>query len=107
MKASRSKNLPPPVVRREPPTVDEAAFAALGLSDDFEQQVEIAAGLMDVSPEQARESLTKLKAARTPAGTTRASGHVTVRDRIVTVERTSVRRVTLPSRTAMAARYAR
>ena len=46
--------LPPVRVRRDPPTLDEAVFAAQGLSDDLEQQVEIAAGLMGVAVEEAR-----------------------------------------------------
>ena len=96
------KKLPPPRVRKEPPTIDEAAFAAIGLADDLEQQVDIAAGLMGVSPDEARESVMNAKAAAgRPAagtGTTRPNGHVMVRDRVVTVERASVRRVVLPSR---------
>jgi hypothetical protein len=35
-------------VRRDPPTLDEAIFAAQGLTDDPQAQVEIAASLMDV-----------------------------------------------------------
>ena len=33
-------------VRRDPPTLDEAIFAAIGITDDQEQQAEIAASLM-------------------------------------------------------------
>src|SRR5215475_4462592 len=33
-------------VRRDPPTLDEAIFAAVGITDDQEQQAEIAAALM-------------------------------------------------------------
>ena len=33
-------------VRRDPPTLDEAIFAAVGITDDHEQQAEIAAALM-------------------------------------------------------------
>ena len=36
-------------VRHDPPTLDEAIFAARGLTDDIEQQIDIAAGLMEVS----------------------------------------------------------
>ena len=35
-------------VRRDPPTLDEAIFAAVGITDDQEQQAEIAASLMGV-----------------------------------------------------------
>jgi len=33
-------------VRRDPPTLEEAIFAAVGITDDQEQQAEIAAALM-------------------------------------------------------------
>ena len=33
-------------VRHDPPTLDEAIFAAVGITDDQEQQAEIAAALM-------------------------------------------------------------
>jgi hypothetical protein len=33
-------------VRRDPPTLDEAIFAAIGITDDQEAQAEIAASLM-------------------------------------------------------------
>ena len=46
--------LPPVRVRRDPPTLEEAVFAAQGLSDDIEQQIEIAAGLMGVTADEAR-----------------------------------------------------
>ena len=33
-------------VRRDPPTLEEAIFAAVGITDDQQQQAEIAAALM-------------------------------------------------------------
>jgi hypothetical protein len=45
----------PPKVRHEPPTIDEAVQAARDLASDAEQQIEVAAGLMGVSPEEIRE----------------------------------------------------
>ena len=48
------KKLPPPRVRFEPPTPEEAVSAAQGLSEDLAAQVEIAAGLMGVAEEQIR-----------------------------------------------------
>lgn len=50
----RTGPLPPVRVRRDPPTLEEAVFAAQGLSDDLDQQVEIAAGLMGVTEDEAR-----------------------------------------------------
>ena len=46
--------LRPVRVRRDPPTLEEAVVAAQGLSDDIEQQVEIASGLMGVPQEEVR-----------------------------------------------------
>src|ERR1700731_2524910 len=36
-------------VRRDPPTLDEAIFAAIGITDDQEAQAEIAASLMGLT----------------------------------------------------------
>ncbi len=49
---SPAKPLPPIRVRHEPPTIEEALFAAEGLTDDAAQQIEIAATLMNVSAEE-------------------------------------------------------
>jgi hypothetical protein len=46
-------------VRWEPPTLDEAVFAARGLTDDPEEQAEIAAALMDIPIEQVRVAVLK------------------------------------------------
>lgn len=48
-------DLPPIRVRREPPTIPEAVAAAQDLADDIEQQVEIAAGLIGLTPDAVRE----------------------------------------------------
>ncbi|MFF8800815.1 MULTISPECIES: hypothetical protein [unclassified Methylobacterium] len=48
------QDLPPIRVRREPPTITEAVTAAQDLADDVEQQVEIAAGLIGLSPDEVR-----------------------------------------------------
>ena len=39
-------------VRRDPPTLDEAIFAAIGITDDQQQQAEIAASLMGMPYEK-------------------------------------------------------
>ena len=41
-------------VRRDPPTVEEAVFAAQGLTDDLKEQTDIVASLMALSVEEAR-----------------------------------------------------
>src|SRR4051794_33204019 len=48
--------------KHDPPTLEEAIFAARGLTDDVEAQVEIAAGLMELEPEQGRTALQKTPA---------------------------------------------
>jgi hypothetical protein len=50
----KTEALPPIRVRREPPTVDEAIVAAQGLTDEVEQQVEIAAELMGLPHDEVR-----------------------------------------------------
>lgn len=49
-----TKVLPPPRVRKEPPTIEEAIAAAQDLSDDRDQQIEIAAGFMGVTADEVR-----------------------------------------------------
>jgi hypothetical protein len=50
-------------VRNDPPTLAEAIAAARGLTDDVKQQVEIAASLMDLSPDEVRPEVLKAAAA--------------------------------------------
>ena len=83
-------------VRNDPPTLEEAIFAARGLTDEVQEQVEIAAGLMEVPPEEVRAALAKTppprKSAATVAFTNRGGT-----ERSVVVERKPSRR-TLPGR---------
>jgi hypothetical protein len=106
VKPTKSKQLPPPRVRREPPTIEEAAFAAVGLTDDLDQQVDIAASLMGVSPDEAKPHVLNVVATTRAVAPSplRAAAQLTIRDRVVTVERTGVRRVVLPPRTARVSR---
>ena len=46
-------------VKHDPPTLDEAIFAARGLTDDPKAQVEIAASLMELPQEEVRVALLK------------------------------------------------
>ncbi|MFE1603224.1 hypothetical protein [Methylobacterium sp. ID0610] len=65
----KTRPLPPIRVRREPPTVAEAVAAAQDLADDLEQQVEIAAGLIGLPPDEVRPHVLKAvkpKADRAP-----------------------------------------
>jgi hypothetical protein len=83
-------------VRQALPTLEEALFAAKGITDDFNQQIDIAADLMGVPREQVRTEAMKSKhtttlQVRTPAN----DGAVT---RSVVVERRVVRRAVQPTR---------
>ena len=82
-------------VRHDPPTLEDAIFAARGLTDDEQEQVAIAASLMELPAEDVRAALSKSPPARNPATTvfpTRGGTH-----RSVVVERKTPRRA-LPSR---------
>lgn len=54
-------------VRQETPTLEEAIFAAQGLSDQFEEQADIAATLMGLPRDQVRAELLKIAAPRKTA----------------------------------------
>jgi hypothetical protein len=78
-------------VRHDPPTLEEAIFAARGLTDDIEQQVEIAAGLMELPADEVRVALKKSPPPRklaTLAFTNRGGA-----ERSVVVERKTPRRI--------------
>ena len=80
-------------VRRDPPTVDDAALAALGLTDDLNGQIDIVTSLMPVSADEARRAILKMRRSGddtrlTIAGRAGAS-------RAVVVERKSPRRVSM------------
>ena len=78
-------------VKHDPPTLEEAIFAARGLTDDVDAQVEIAAGLMEAEPDEVRAMLKKTPAPRkaaTLAFTSRGGA-----ERSVVVERKPSRRV--------------
>ena len=79
-------------VRHDPPTLDEAIFAAVGITDDQAQQAEIAAALMGmpldvVQAEEKKQARTnsRITASRVIAGEQGAQ-------RSVVVERRTVRR---------------
>jgi hypothetical protein len=46
-------------VRRDPPTLDEAIFAAIGITDDQQAQAEIAAALMGLPIESVQAEVRK------------------------------------------------
>jgi hypothetical protein len=79
-------------VRRDPPTLEEAIFAAVGITDDLEQQAEIAASLMGLPIEEVKAVVKK--AARPVQGrsTTRVIAGEQGAQRSVVVERRIVRK---------------
>ena len=86
-------------VRRDPPTLDEAIFAAIGITDDQAAQAEIAASLMGLPIEQVQAEVKK--AARPVLGrsTTRVIAGEQGAQRSVVVERRVVRRLVPAKRT--------
>ncbi len=80
-------------VRHDPPTLAEAVAAAKDLTDQFEEQVDIASSLMGISREQAMaewpKSSTQLKVASSVTFTATRSGV----QRAVIVERKPSRRI--------------
>jgi len=51
-------------VRRDPPTLEEAALAAQGLTTDPNEQIAIVASLMEVAPDEARTAVLRLGRSR-------------------------------------------
>jgi hypothetical protein len=78
-------------VRRDPPTLDEAIFAAIGITDDQQAQADIAASLMGLPVESVLTEVKKL--ARTSGRTsTRVIAGEQGAQRSVVVERRVVRK---------------
>ena len=78
-------------VRRDPPTLDEAIFAAIGITDDQEAQAEIAASLMGLPLESVQAEVRK--AGRAAArSTTRVIAGEQGAQRSVVVERRVIRK---------------
>lgn len=57
-------------VRRDPPTLEEAIFAAMGITEDLDQQAEIAASLMGLPFDTVQA---EVKKANRPTGTLRVT----------------------------------
>lgn len=89
---SKAKVRPPVRVRYDPPTLEEAVFAAQGLTDDIGHQAEIAAELMGVTIDEAHEMVARaaVKAAaakRSPAAEVAFATNRSGNQRAVVVER--------------------
>jgi hypothetical protein len=86
-------------VRYDPPTLEEAIQAAQGLTDQIQQQAEIAAGLMDLPVELVRAEILKKAPSRKAAKIVTSNGREGT-TRTVIVERKPSRRA--PSRPLVA-----
>ncbi|SFO79509.1 hypothetical protein SAMN05216330_104703 [Bradyrhizobium sp. Ghvi] len=79
-------------VRHDPPTLDEAIFAAVGITDDHEQQAEIAAALMGMPLEIVQAEVKKQARTNSRITATRVIAGEQGAQRSVVVERRVVRR---------------
>jgi hypothetical protein len=78
-------------VRRDPPTLDEAIFAAVGITEDQQQQAEIAAALMGMPYDAVLAEVKKQSRANARIATRVIAGEQGAQ-RSVVVERRVVRR---------------
>ena len=78
-------------VRRDPPTLEEAIFAAVGITDDQEAQAEIAASLMGMPLEIVQAEVRKLGRSAARAQTRVITGEQGAQ-RSVVVERRVIRK---------------
>ncbi len=85
-------------VRRDPPTLDEAIFAAVGITDDQNEQAEIAASLMGLPIESVIAEVKKV-ARNSVRSSTRVIAGEQGAQRAVVVERRYVRRLGNDKRT--------
>jgi hypothetical protein len=74
-------------VRKDPPTLGEAIFAAQGITDDVQGQVEIAAALMGMPEDEVRSQVLKM---RQPNA---------IQPRVIATERGAARTVVVERRT--------
>jgi len=79
------------VMRFDPPTLDEAVFAAQGLADDVDGQTQIAAMLMGLPEAEVRVAVLKATAPAARAITRPASSRPTTTRPTVIVERRTAR----------------
>lgn len=85
-------------VRRDPPTLDEAIFAAIGITDDQDEQAEIAASLMGLPIESVIIEVKKIARNSARSSTCVIAGEQGAQ-RSVVVERRVIRRLGNDKRT--------
>ncbi|MBR0895499.1 hypothetical protein JQ616_11115 [Bradyrhizobium tropiciagri] len=87
-------------VRHDPPTLEEAIFAAIGITDDVEGQAEIASSLMGLPYDEVLAEVKKTARVSARTGTaTRVIAGEQGAQRSVVVERRVVRRLAPAKRT--------
>ncbi len=79
-------------VRRDPPTLEEAIFAAAGITEDHEQQAEFAAALMGMDYEAVLAEVKKTSRIAARTATTRVIAGEQGAQRAVVVERRVIRK---------------
>ncbi len=79
-------------VRQDPPTLEEAIFAAQGLSDDPQAQIAIAASLMEAPVDEVKAKMAKVKPPRKETSRIAFTGSAGF-ERAVVVEKRPSRRV--------------
>ena len=86
-------------VRHDPPTLDEAIFAAIGITDDQAHQAEIAAALMGMPLDVVQAEVKKQARTNSRLTATRVIAGEQGAQRSVVVERRTVRRFGTGTRT--------
>ena len=79
-------------VRRDPPTLEEAIFAAVGITDDQNEQAEIAASLMGLPIESVTAEVKKAGRTAARSSTTRVIAGEQGAQRSIVVERRVIRK---------------
>ena len=80
-------------VKRDPPTLEEAIFAAMGITEDLDQQAEIAAALMGMPLETVQTEVKKASRTALRSNTTRVIAGEQGAQRSIVVERKVSRRI--------------
>jgi len=86
-------------VRRDPPTLEEAIFAASGITEDVQAQAEIASALMGMPLEQVLPEVKKASRVAARTNTRVITADQGTQQRAVVVERRTVRRFNFDKRT--------
>ena len=79
-------------VRRDPPTLEEAIFAATGITDDLESQAEIAASLMGMPLDAVQAEVKKIARSTLRSAPPRVIAGEQGAQRSIVVERRVVRK---------------